>query len=53
MTYNQAPDCCDECALIVHEDDGAPSCGAHRLHQWCSAYFSCRQCDYYRNEVTC
>jgi hypothetical protein len=51
MTYNQAPDVCDECAGGVDEADLAPSCGAHRLHQWCAPWFRCRECEYVRVEV--
>lgn len=45
MTYQQAPDVCDECTQPVSEDDAAPTCGAHRLHQGCAAWFRpCRDC---------
>lgn len=53
MTYNQAPEACDECAGHVDEADAAPSCGAHRLHEWCAPWFTCRECEYVRSEVTC
>jgi hypothetical protein len=35
---------CDECARLVGPEDAAPSCGAHRLHIECAAWFICRQC---------
>lgn len=43
---------CDECAEPVHDDDAAPSCGAHVLHLECRAWFTCRACDEEWQEAT-
>lgn len=44
--------CCDECGLGVRDEDMAPSCGAHRLHDVCMAFFfDCRECDLVQQEV--
>lgn len=45
--YRELADLCNECSAYTHEDDAAPSCGAHRVCVPCYATsdFRCRECE--------